>query len=332
MGVGGVVGAGVVVRKQRSVFNPGKPSLSQVFLRGTWRHLPINAWSNLLAPIITLAHVRATLQAPPSPSTAQPFGEGDDVAFDAAWADAVESIICAGAKASLTVRVDGTTPPTDPAVLSGTPHASSDLANFRAWLRRPDRPSLRGPVIVLPASDSCPWFARAARLGLMLAHAAKARHVVLPVVDPAWRINTTVLHTAFPNLLPPTVARLLHPPLTFEALFDASNATGFRTDSSLAQTYAPELTLIQRTRRSTRSRTALWTANATDSLHTAMRAGLREADWLVFRNAAADDAAVEHSLRAAITLGTNDGAMDGFTYLRRVDAVFGTVCEGVVDG
>lgn len=288
-------------------------------------------WSNALAPITTLAHVRATLQAPPSPSTAQPFGEGDTLAFDAAWADAVESIICAGAKASLTVHVDGTTPPTDPAMLTGTPHASSDLADFRAWLRRPDRPSLRGPVIVLPAAATCTSFARAARLGLMLAHAAKARHVVLPVVDPAWNVNTTTLHTAFPNLLPPTVARLLNPPLTFDALFDGE-VTGVRTDASLAQTYAPELTLIHRTRRSTRSRAALWTANATDSLHTSMRAGLREADWLVVRNAAADDAAVEHALRAAVTLGTNDGAMDGFTYLRRVDAAFGTVCAGSVDG
>lgn len=323
---GGELSAGVVVRKAVLTNHP----LHQVFLRGTWRHLPIDVWSNSLASISTLAHVRATLQAPPSPSTAQPFGEGDSVTFDAAWADAVESIICAGAKATLTVRVDGTTP-TDPTFLTGTPHAASDLADFRAWLRRPDRPSLRGPVIALPATTSCTSFARAARLGLMLAHAAKARHVVLPVVDPAWRINTTVLHTAFPNLLPPTVARLLHPPLTFDALFD-SNTSGVRADASLAQTYAPELTLIHRTRRSTRSRAALWTANATASLHIAMRVGLRHADWLIVRNAAADDAAVEHALRAALTLGTNDGAMDGFTYLRRVDAVFGTVCAGVGDG
>jgi hypothetical protein len=292
--------------------------------------LPVDVWTNALASITTLAHVRATLQAPPSPSIAQPFGEGDSIALDAAWADAVESIICAGAKATLTVRIDGTTP-TDLAILTGTLHASSDLADFRAWLRRPDRPSLRGPVIVLPAAATCTSFARASRLGLMLAHAAKARHVVLPVVDPAWNVNTTALHTAFPSLLPPTVARLLHPPLTFDALFDGE-VTGVRTDASLAHTYAPELTLIHRTRRSTRSRTILWTANATDSLHTFMRAGLREADWLVVRNAAADDATIEHALRAAVTLGSNDGAMDGFTYLRRVDAAFGTVCAGSVDG
>jgi hypothetical protein len=300
---------------------------AKVFLRGTWRHLPVDVWpENALAhyPIITLAHVRETLQAPPSPATAQPFGEGDSIAFDAAWADAVESIICAGAKATLTVRVDGTTP-TDPTLLTGTPHTASDLADFRAWLRRPDRPSLRGPVIVVPNAASCTSFARAARLGLMLAHAAKARHVVLPVVDPAWRINTTVLHTAFPNLLTPTVARLLHPPLTFDALFD-SNTTDVRADPTLAQTYAPELTFIHHTRRSTRSRTALWTANATTSLHTSMRVGLREADWLVVRNAAADDAAVELALRATVTLGAGDGAMDGIAYLKRVDAVFGTVC------
>lgn len=268
--------------------------------------------------------MRAVLHGGPAPPhSAQPFGEGDSIAFDAAWADVIESIICAGAKASLTVRIEGTTP-TDPAFLTGTPHAASDLADFRAWLRRPDRPSLRGPVIVLPAAASCKAFTHAARLGLMLAHASQARHVVLPVVDPAWNVNTTALHTAFTSLLPPTVARLLHPRLTFDALFDDGNVS-VNTNTGLATMYAPELTLVDRTRRAAASHTVLWTANSTDALHTSLRVGMREWDWLVVRNADIENASTEHAVRAAVAM-SSDGKMNGLAYLRRVDAALASVC------
>lgn len=229
----------------------------------------------------------------------------------------------------MTVQVEGAAPPiTDPAFLTGTPHAAADLADFRAWLRRPDRPSLRGPVLVVPAASSCPAWARAARLGMLLAYVSKARHVVLPAVDASWHINTTALHAAFPSLLTPTVARLLHPRLTFDAFFDGGKATIGASDPSLTpltHTYAPELTLIERTRRAAAPHSVLWAANATDSLHTALRAGLREWDWMVVRNAGTADVAVEHAVRAAITVG-GDGNKDGFAFLRRVDGAFGTVC------
>lgn len=300
-------------------------STHQVFLRGTWRHLPVDTWDTAPAPITTLAHVRATLNGQVSPYTAQPFGEGDSIAFDDAWADALESIVCAGAKTAVTVKMeDSAPPPTESAFLAGTPRAAADMADFRAWLRRPDRPSLRGPVLVVPAAASCDAWARAARLGLMLAYVSKARHVVLPAVDASWHINTTALHAAFPSLLPPTVAHLLHPRLTFDVLFDGGNATvGASSDASLTRTYAPELTFIERTRRAAAPRTVLWAANATDSLHTALKAGLSEWDWMVVRNVATVDVAVEHAVRAAVTLGSS---VDGFTHLTRVDAAFGAVC------
>lgn len=219
------------------------------------------------------------------------------------------------------------TAPLNPAFLTGTPHAASDLADFRDWLRRPDRPSLRGPVVVMPAVSSCKAFARAARLGLLLAHASRVRHVVLPVVDPAWHINTTALHAAFPNLLPTTVARLLLPRLTFDALFSGGVNATIASDASLDATFAPELTLIDRTRRAAASRTTLWTANATDTLHAALRAGLSEWDWLMVHNAANVDSAVEHTLRAAVTKGSDEIRIYRHALLLRIDNAFKSVCN-----
>ena len=163
----------------------------------------------------------------------------------------------------------------------------------------------------------------------MLAHASKFRHVVLPAVDASWHVNTTALHAAFPNLLPPTVARLVHPRLTFDGLFDGGNATISASDASLTHTYAPELTLIERSRRAAAPHTVLWVANATASLHTALRAGLREWDWMVVRNAVSYDVAVEHAVRAVISVDSY-GNKDGVAFLQRVDAVLGTVCAAAV--
>lgn len=275
-----------------------------------------------------------------SPFSAQPVGQGDSLAFDVAWADLVESAICAGAKATIDVDVGSARLDTlGPAFLSGMSPAAveNDLAQFAGWLRRPDKKSLRGPFLVIPApahaaNFTCKDWARAARAGMLLGYAAKARHIVLPPTHEAWRasVNMTRLHQKFVNVLPTAVSRLLQPWLTFEALFDNNSAShhNHERDRKLATQYAHQLAFVERTRRSTSKRSVLWTANVTQTVHDVMRLGLRsENDWIVVRQMEVEDAALDYALRLA---AARSNEVAGLTYLRRVDAAFEGVCGQMV--
>jgi len=282
---------------------------------------------------VTLAHVRATLDGGSvrSPSPAQPFGTADNVAFDEAWADLVESAVCSGAARTVNVTLNQAKAP-GPASLSGlSPTAvDSDLALFSAWLRRPDRQALRGPFLVLPGDAasppaSCQAWARTARQAVLLAHATKARHVVLPPVGDAWRAGVDLegLHKALPNVLPAAVARLLQPGLTFGTDSTVTTPADRDADRLLTTKYAAELAFVCRTKKLLSARSVLWTANATDTSFNAMRHGLRTWDWIVAHVTASDNALLGAELN-------REEMMDGLTYQRRVDAVIGGVCGGGV--
>lgn len=305
-----------------------------------WRHLPEHVWQTATShrsSLITLAHVRRAMNGSLLPSLAMPLGQGDSLAFDDAWADLVESAICSEAKAPIDVDVEALTA-LGPVFLSGmSPGAvENDLAEFAAWLRRPDRRLLRGPFLVIPApvhadNFTCNDWARAAKSGMLLGYAAKARHIVLPPTHDAWRasVNISLLHEKFESLVPTTVSRLLQPRLTFEALFENSSPSGVigGTDRDLTAKYASQLAFVERTRRSTSKRSVLWTANITQTLHDAMRLGLRSGNWIVVREMEIEDADLEYVLRLAVAK-SDDGA--GFTYVRRVDAAFDGVCGRMV--
>lgn len=319
------------------------PFLTQVFVRGMWRHLPERVWpiaSSDRFSLTTLAHVRRALNGALSSFSAQPFGQGDSIAFDDAWADLVESAICMGG-VSLDVRLKPAHYSSlDPAFLSGMPHANveNELAEFSAWLRRPDRTSLRGPFLVIPAPAhadrlSCEDWARAARLGMLLGYASDARHIVLPPTHNAWRakVNMKLLHKSFTTVLPTAVARLLQPRLTFESLFNTT--TSLKDDRAhqervLTVKYASELKFVDRARQSMSQRSVMWTANASETLHNTMRLGLNLHDWIIVRDIAVDSAVTEHALRIAVA--KRGDADDGLKYLRRVDDVFGSVCAATV--
>lgn len=286
---------------------------------------------------VTLAHVRATLDrgSGRSPSPAQPFGTADDVAFDEAWADLVESAVCAGAVRTVNVTLEQAKAP-GPVSLSGlSPTAvDSDLALFSAWLRRPDRQALRGPFLVVQGPDdaagppaTCQAWARTARQAVLLAHATKARHVVLPPVADAWRAGVDLegLHRALPNVLPTAVSRLLQPGLTFGDSSGNTASTNAERDADrlLTTKYAAELAFVCRTKKLLSARSVLWTANATDTSFNAMRHGLRTWDWIAAHVTASDNALLGAELN-------REEMMDGLTYQRRVDAVIGGVCGGGV--
>ena len=268
-----------------------------------------------------------------SPYSAQPLGQGDSLAFDTAWADLLESVICAEAKATINVDVGGAIDMLGPAFLSGMSPAAveDDLSQFAGWLRRPDKTLLRGPFLVIPALHAadftCKDWARAARAGMLLGYAAKVRHIVLPPTHDSWRaiVNMTRLHQQFVTVLPTAVSRLLQPGLTFEDLFNKNSASGNKgkRDRMLATKYAPQLAFVQRTQRLTSKRSVLWTANVTRTVHDAIRHGLRSrSDWIIMRQMNVEEAALEYALRIAVIKSDDNGP----AYLRRVDAAFDNFC------
>ena len=293
-------------------------------MRGMWRALPpavVTNASSSVATFTSLTHLRRELGCAhvdrASPFGGLPVGREDNLACDDAWADVVESAVCATAHTTQPVLLDTKRAPnitSTPLLLSGAPFetADRDLAQFKIWLKRYDRRQLGGPFLVYALSvdgarvSQSAW-SRAAKTALLLARATGAGHVVVPGGSGC---ESETVHREFSDMLPPTVAALVQPELAALVGGNVAQPHDPRQDASIARKYSHELAVLQRLRWRSGGVPALWSVNVTDHVAVLLH-GFRAHDWVLVVGTAETDALIR-KLAAARGGDASVGRVDAF--------------------
>lgn len=292
----------------------GRGGAPRTLAIGKWRHVELGQRDG--GSVTTLAVLREQYAHRNVRGTprGQPLASEDDPVMDEAWSDLVESAICAGAAGTADAVAPGPAPSlarlsqSSPTLQHELPPAAvNDASTFAHWLKRPDRPSLRGPFLVLAptAGDySCSDWVQATSSLLVLGHTLNARVAFAPALRDEWAalVDAAGLHRDLAALLPHSAAIWLQPRLAaaLNVSWSVASRTAGTVDGLLSGLVAggsdslSTRSVIDKLRARVRDG-VVWEVAVADDLPTVLL-GVASRDWVVLRGSATDLASLTYRM------------------------------------